>query len=82
MSSFKNLTGWKKKSEKTWGHLDLKCVDFQFKEVISVLIFNHGITPTKKGGIWTEVGCRVLFAKNVKTSKLTNANLGGINIAS
>ena len=62
--------------------MDLKCVDYQLKEVIFALIDNRGITPTKKGGIWAEAGYRILSAKNVKTGKLINANLRGVSFAS
>ena len=50
----------------------MKYDEYQLGDLIDLLIDNRGITPTKKGGAWSESGYRVLSAKNVKTGILVN----------
>ena len=50
----------------------MKFDEYLLQDVIESVIDNRGITPEKKGGVWSDSGYKVISAKNIKTSRIVN----------
>lgn len=48
----------------------MNCKTFSLSEVVEKVIDNRGLTPKKLGGDWSDVGYRVISAKNIKNRSL------------